>query len=202
MTSDELLAELKLRMGNRKDIDTRLKVWLNAAYFQIGVKYRFRELEKVKEMTTISGTREYDKPPTAYAVRSLRDMTNKRFLGYRHWMSLERLTPSSNKPTKWARHGGLLILDPTPNGAYVIRARITERPMALTYPGNDTVSPITPVEWDEALILKAMFIGHNALLEKAKAADANEVYKMYVAELGEVEYVEDGDLEETLGVKG
>src|SRR3972149_1286469 len=201
MTSDELFAELKLRMGNRKDIDARLKQWLNSAYFQIGVKYRFRELEKLKEMTTINTVREYDKPPTAYAVRSLRDMTNKRFLGYRHWMSLERLTPTAGKPTKWARHGGLLILDPTPNGAYVIRARITERPAAMTFPANDSVSPVTPVEWDEALILKAMFIGHNALLEKAKATDADALYKTYIAELGEVEYVEDQDIEETLSVR-
>lgn len=201
LDSSKLLSEFLYRLGNRSDVRERAKVWFDQAYRVVAKKYRFRELEVISQVfvQTEVGVRDYPFPTDAWLIRSIRDLQNHRFFQDKDWTDLERVTPSVGRPSRWARHGYTIILDPTPEAVFPLKVRIKAKPPTLVYPVTGAEQLYIPCEWTEAVIRLALSIGHGALPGGELESDqAMTLYRQYLEDAIEVEVEEERDLEQTL----
>ena len=199
MKTRALRTELKSRMGRRTDLDDDYIAWINRAYYHITTRYKFRELDKTYNMSTAVGKRKYKVKDGFQVVRSLYDKTNDRWLTKRDWQSIERVKIVNGKPSRWARYGSVLMIDPAPDAVYTVRANVKIRVDALVNDATD--APLTPESWDEAILLKAQSIGMLNILERGASVDYNTLYQQWIRENVEIEVVEEADDVETLYVR-
>ncbi|MFA5154122.1 MAG: hypothetical protein WC554_16350 [Clostridia bacterium] len=165
---DRFKEELKLRLGNRTDMDSPtdwVGRWINSAYLQLTTRNRlfglkknfsFPELETRGAASTVDGTAYVATPTDALVVRSVWNSTNDTPLKNIGWDTyLEGSgradTNAEGPPTAWVRSGSSIYLRPTPDAVYALYVYYRKRPAVLT--GTDVT--VIGAEWDEVILRMA-----------------------------------------------
>lgn len=198
-TFDAIKNEVKKRLGNRQDIDDRLNMWINDAYFELLMEpeYTFFELDTIHLFDTEADRREYDLSLVAqlWFILMVRDLTNEREIRKTSVKYLDRISLTTGQPIRYARFADTLILDPTPDDVYSIRIRFRYRP-------NELVSgemPLINREWDEVIVGLSTIKGYEALEQPEKAAAARNLLQPLLDMRKDQEVLEDEDSE--IGVR-
>lgn len=156
MTLDEMRTEVQAILGGRSDAtDDIVDDYINAAYKQLAMSFRFYELENTStSTTTVSGTASYAVPTGCRQTISIVDTTNKNKLEPRDIAWYEQQDTSTDvtgAPEYYVRYGSNYLLWPTPDGAYSLRIRYTALPDTITT-GEE---PVYSVEWHRVLVFLA-----------------------------------------------
>ena len=190
--------EVIARLGNRTDLAARSAIWINDAYFELLLNptFEFFELDSLNAFNTIAGTTSYTFPnfSAVWHLLDLTDVTNNRKLIRTHWQTLDRITPTSGQPTRYARFSVGVILDPTPDAVYQIQMRYRVRPPEL----SATSSPAIGREWDEVITLLAVTKGWEALSDHERAALTRQLVREAISRHMDVPQLEDMDSTTTL----
>lgn len=92
------------------------------------------------------------------------------------WESLAHSDPmATGNPGKYSRHGDTLIFDSAPTEPVVFRAWVYNYPPQLDVlvPTGET---ILPDQWDEVILLGALWRGFESLMEPDRATEAKQQY--------------------------
>jgi len=193
-----IYTEVISRLGNRTDITTRAKQWVNQAQFSIATSYRFFELEVSVTGSTTSSTRTYSLPSDLRVILSLRDTTNSRKLTQADWRTFDKLNQTTGKPSRYTRFGSSIELDPTPDDTYGLSLRYLKRVASMV---NGTDEPVLPDEWIEAIILRACWIGALALQMLESSKSFKDEYILYISERKPDQIESSFDMETGVGVR-
>ncbi len=211
---DAMQSEVISRLGNRSDIQARSVRWINQAFLELILlpRFSFFELDLTTSFNTVAGTRVYNitdwvglsPPATAGSTDSLwyildiSDFTNNRKLARTHWHVLDRIgyNPQiSGQPTRYARFGNAVQLDPVPDGVFAMTVRYRNRPMDLqsgsTFVGLGS-------EWEEVIETMATIKGFEALDQRAKAGELRSLLEPMMSIRQDVPTQEDMDAEITI----
>lgn len=190
---DVIKAEVKKRLGNRQDIDDRLPIWINDAYFELLMEpeFTFYELDTIHLFNTVAGQRVYDLSLVAglWFILMLRDMTNEREIKKTSIKVMDRKQYTQGQPNRYARFADTLELDPIPDDVYTIRIRFRYRPNQLV--GGSF--PQTNREWDEVIVVLSTIKGYEALEQPEKAAAARNLLSPLLDMRKDQEVLEDED---------
>lgn len=196
---NEIFSEVRERLGGRMTIDSRITRWINDAYFEIlmNPRYKFFELDKMASFNTSSGVRDYELSSIAgdvWFILSLRDETTEREVLKKDVKTFDRTVHTLGQPTRYARFGDKLILDPTPNGVYSMMMRYRQRV------GEIGVGQMTVLnrEWDEAFTILAVAKGYQGLEQPAKAQEQLQLFHVKLSSMEAVLSLEDDDKEPTI----
>lgn len=193
-----LRAELKLQVIRNDVDDTRWNKWINQAHRKLVSMVTLQEFSGSLGINTVASQPFYLLPQavgyikkisltdTVYYSRGGIDFQRIDLDYYR------RLPVRTGQPEMYFRHGDMLVVWPTPNTVDAVTIDFRVRPVDLTL---DTHSPIVPLEWHEALGLKARHIAFRALQIFDKAAIAQNDFVTAVREIEQMEGGEDSDLE-------
>lgn len=161
----ELQDEL-LEMLGRPDLSTsdlfrtRAKFHINRAYLDVTSRFDLPDLVTSENLTTADGTSDYALAADALFLISLVDTTNNVRLIKKGVSSVDEMTTTvKDKPKYYARFGLKVIMEPTPDGIYVVKNRYVKQPTELSADGD---IPVTSREWDNAILYRAaqfFFIG-------------------------------------------
>lgn len=195
---DVMKTELKSRLGNRQDLDTRMDRWINYAFFEIvsNPRFNFWELDSDYQFTTVAATAEYDIQSGAgdlHFILDVRDTTNERKLLRTHWSYLDKVVATSGAPTRYYRFGPNIILEPTPDDAYDITVRYRKRPNDLST--NNSSFEGLGTEWEEKIITLAAIKAFEALKLPQEAAGQRQLYEAMLSTMNDVLGLEDYDSE-------
>lgn len=148
--------------------------WLNAAYHDItergkfwnlNKRFYFPELEDDTTRLTTDGTAYIEYPSTCYYPQELYDETNNRYLTWKPWSWYVKKTDRSDtskegEPSHWTRRAAsgsqYIYLHPTPDtDDETIRVYFRRRVVDI----SDTDTTLIGAEWDEPILMLAMFKG-------------------------------------------
>lgn len=195
----ELATEITARLGNRTDISSRVLMWLNDGYVELllSPRFNFWELDTSGTFVTVSSTRTYSLTSftTLWFLLTVRDTTNIRRLRQAHVREFDEIQHVSGQPTRYARYGTTLELDPTPDGAYTIQLRYRKRPDELTLGGSHLLGR----EWDEVLVALAVLKGREALEQTEQASAQRQLVEHLLATREDALALEDQDSDTTIG---
>lgn len=196
---DAIKSEVVARLGNRTNIDSRVNLWINDAYFELLMHPRanFYEIEKAATANTAASIRSYDLPADLWHILDIRDSTNNRKIRRKHWESFDRRAHTSGMPQLYARFGQTIELDPTPDATYTLIIRYKFRPADMAT-GD---SPLISREWDEVLTVLAVTKGFEALEEQEKAALQRQLFEQLFALREDVPMLESMDAESQIQVR-
>ncbi len=170
-------SDVKFMLGNRTDLDDRIRRWYRDGYLEIGRSYPFEELEDTVEDTMVATIAEYDYPDEARAIKTITmlfDQQQERRLWRRHIRIIERYpTQAPGRPIIYAPFGNQIIVRPVPDQSFDFRWRIWKKPI-IDSTIKDTVLNV-PDDWLEVLDYAAALRGHVALLERDKAAEVHAI---------------------------
>lgn len=181
---DTMCAEVKLRMGNRGDLQPYnattnpagnlagtdyYQLWVNQAYrhicsatnlFGIARKVIIPELETMTTVATVANTATIGLPTGFTIVRHIFDTTNNtrvRWISEAHYLNYadRAMTSAYSKPNEWCRIGTYIYLHPTPADVYNLEVYYKKLPSDLT---GEVVTEIN-ASWDEAIITLATYKG-------------------------------------------
>lgn len=160
MTFAEMYGEVNTNLGSNALLtassSTKSKEFVNRAYDELVLQYRFHETEATDtSKTTTASVASVTVPTGARRIWSIRDTTNKRLLSKRdiEWYeSMDQSTDVASYPEFWIRYGSSILLWPTPDGAYSLQIRYTKLQTDLSADGD---TPTIPVEWHGVLVLLA-----------------------------------------------
>jgi hypothetical protein len=205
---DTMCAEVKLRMGNRSDLEPYnattnpsgnkagvdwYGLWVNQAYkhicsstnlFGIARKVIIPELETMVTVATVASTATIAIPTAYTIVRYMFDSSNNTRL---RWIPESKyvnytdrsLTSAYAKPNEWCRMGQYIYLHPTPDAAYNIQVFYKTLPTDLS---GDGVTEIGS-EWDEPITTLATYKG---MMKMRELDQANSIKTELVSMLGDV----------------
>lgn|SRR5574342_157791 len=198
-TFDTIRAEVKKRLGNRLDIDDRLPIWINDAYFELLMEpeYTFYELDTIHLFDTVANQRVYDLSLVAglWFILMVRDMTNEREIRKTSIKVMDRLSQTTGQPNRYARFADTLELDPTPDDVYTIRIRFRYRPNELVAGSEMLINR----EWNEVITVLATIKGYEALEQPDKAGAARQLLGPLLDQRKDQEVLEDEDSD--IGIK-
>jgi hypothetical protein len=198
LTYSEAFDEVKVALGNRTDVDDRISFAVNAAYRNIATSFRHYELEAIVQGNLVIGSRRYLLPSDLRVILDLRDETNGIKLEKFDYRAFDQMkTFPSGNPTRYARFGSYFEIDATPTAANLITLRYAKRIESVS--GSQKF--LTPSEWDEAVVLGAIYRVLNRIGEYDKAEKAKADYLEFVNSLTEPHAIDDEDLDQPLGVR-
>jgi hypothetical protein len=161
-------------LGNRTDLATLIKEWINSCYIDLVTTGKFPELDRFAPIpvpalevydtfTTLVGRDYYAYPTDALYIIALRDTTNNMPLKKRDMLWLERNKSTTNaKPLIYATYGNTIWVDPPPDGIYTIR-RLYRKKVDASPLVNDNDVPIVAAHWHEALEIGATYRGKRSI---------------------------------------
>lgn len=170
---DEIMDQAELSYD---DVD----LLLNRSFWEIMLKFKFREKEVLATFPVIIGERSYEIPSPFEALQSL----SINDLDENFHLPLGRITAevyekrydqdvdARGKPTHYVREGCGFKLWPTPDKAYILTMR---RWITLTDISESNVHPNVPRDWHEPILFGGIYRG---FLDRKDFAAAN-TYKAY-----------------------
>lgn len=172
-TIADQVTNVRLKLGNRSDIDARVAGWLVDAYRDLGSNYPFEELEDTINDLLVPNIGEY---PYADQVRAVKTLSiqlpngDTRELKKRHIINIRRYSIlSGDDPSIWAPFKRVAHVRPKPRNSYSLIWDVWLKPQ-ISDPVTDT--PILlPDDWLEILNFCAAFRGHIDLIERDKAGE-------------------------------
>lgn len=185
MIIDERVERVKMMLGNRHDLELRIIGWLRDAYIELGMAYKFSELEDTYNMPTVIGTDTYDYPVTdpafgsrltSYETRAIKNLTIKDSTGFPRPLypkairTIDRYqTITRAAPSVYSSYGRQIVIRSVPNAIYTLVWRIWVKPLIEDNVGATIV--LLPDDWLEILDYSAALRGHTELLERDKAQE-------------------------------
>ena len=148
--------------------DTRVLRYINQSYLEICSQYGFDQLDTDTTVTTVSGTAEYELSVSdVMEINNVVDDTNNLTLYPMSEDQYHRFTQGnaqSGVPIYWYIDGvgsnnrWNMKFWPTPNGAYTINVYYKKKPTELVLTPAAT-SAVTPEQWDDSIIYRAVSRG-------------------------------------------
>jgi hypothetical protein len=212
---DDFKERLKLRAGNRSDLETAgdsslnyYGIWTNLAYRQLctqdnilGIRRKiiFPQLMTSATDTTVDGTAYVDVPSDCLYVSEVFDTSNGRKLDWIPWKKYigytDRTTAASEgDPTEWHHRGSYIYLHPTP-GTTGDTITIYYNILVTDLSGSATTD--IGAEWDEPIIELASYKMFTWLHEHDKAKVCRESFLEMASGLADIYYNERKDTAET-----
>lgn len=161
-------------LGNRSDLLTQIKLWLNSCYMDLVTTGRFPELshfepipcpqlDGVTTLLTVIDKPDYNYPADALTILALRDTTNKYAIRQRDilWYNRYRALVHG-KPRIYALYGAKIYLDPMPDAVYTLQEWYRKKTTLVTLTVDEDV-PIIGEEWHEAIEMGATYRGFRSL---------------------------------------
>ncbi len=182
-TLSSISTELLAQLGNRTDVPApRLNSWINKAYRSVAGMLTLKELEGSLGLSLVASQPLYLIPIQVAWIKRLgvQDSTN-----YLTWQGRE-LDPidltiyrnlqtsvggggsPNGPPRSYFRMNRTVVIWPTPDNAYTAPLDFRVRPNDLV---NPTDSPMLPVEFHNAILVRARAIAWGALPGNKKYAD-------------------------------
>lgn len=192
-------AEVLERLGGRTNIDSRVEIWINDAYFDLLMRpqFRFHQLDKELFLETDPLVARYDlddKAPTIWFILGMRNEEDQREIRARDWKTFDRVATSYGSPIRYMRFNSIITFDPVPDKTYTIKIRYRNRPAEIS-----TGEPlILEREWEEVLTALSVVKGYLALEEPTKAASALQLYNSLLQAREEVLIREEEDIEASI----
>jgi len=165
---------VKRNLGNRTDIDSLILQWINNTYLDLVTAAKIPEfnrfepipcpaLDVTTSFTTTEDVASYPCLTNVLFEISVRNVTSSRPLYRRdiRWYDRNH-SSSSGDPLYYVVYGGLLYLEPTPDGAYEILLRVRKKVDVPALVSNDDVPVIDPL-WHEAIVFGASHRGAASL---------------------------------------
>ncbi len=180
--------EVRLRLGNRTDIDSFIDTWIRDAYRDIcnlpsiDPRITHPALEAQDPLNVTQGVRTYDLStlfPSLWTIVSVRIVTP----GKEMWMEkgsikrFDRTNYPTSRPSRWIRYGSNLELDTVPDDNYTLMIRYLKRPSGLAFDGD--VTEIDDI-WDEVIVLGATWRGFDALLDHERAGMLRRIWEAII----------------------
>jgi hypothetical protein len=193
-----LRAELKLQVVRDDVDDPRYNLFINKAYRKLVSMLTIQEFSGSLSIATVAAQPFYLLPQ---AVGYIKKLSLADAVYYpRGGIDLQRIDADyyrrlpvrTGQPEMYFRQGGMLVIWPTPDTVDTMALDFRIRPVALT---ADNHSPILPLEWHDALALKARHIAFRSLQMFEKAAIAQNDFVTEIREIEQVEAGEDIDLQ-------
>jgi hypothetical protein len=160
MQLSTMRASLRKRIGNPSTADVPdadLTEIINQSYKEVALKFRFHKTRRICRFSTVAGTANYELPADIGWIKRVRDNTNKVKIDPRDDAFIAARTDPSvtSKPTGYKRYRGFVLLDPTPDGIYEIEIFYQVGDLTVLSANGD--SPVTPLAWDEGIILLSRY---------------------------------------------
>lgn len=172
-TINDRVATVRLNLGNRTDLDTRIKRWLADAYLDLGSNYPFEELEDTISDMLVPTIAEY---PYAAQVRAVKNLSitlsngDTRTLFKRHITNVRRYSSTApGDPSIWAPFKRVAHLRPVPRLSHTLTWDVWVKPEIAAVVEDTQI--LLPDDWLEVLDLAATLRGHISLLERDKAGE-------------------------------
>ena len=170
MTFAEMKNEVSLNLGGISD-STRLGLWVNWGYLNLGSYKTFEELTVVATMDMVDEKVNYTDPTDLLGILTIR-IWDETTTPYSRYVTLQKskrkFVPQSEdaQPTHYKREDGEVIVWPQPDQAYGGEIEYVKVPAVLTGVGTSIFNNT----WDQAIVLLAT---HNGLvaLDKQEQAD-------------------------------
>lgn len=174
MNFGTLCTHVTRNLGNRTDIETLVKEWINSAYLDLITIGRFPEAGKYAPLpipeldgtdtiqTGVGGT-DYVVPTNCLFPISVRDTTNDRPLAYKGIRWYDRYRNLVNgKPERYAMYANRIYIDPPSDDVYVIQIRSRKK---ITVPALAAAVdvPVVGEIWHEGIELCGTYRGARSL---------------------------------------
>lgn len=151
-----MTTRLRRMVGSPDEVDAPnadLVEFLNEAYRDIAASYRFHSIRKLCQFSTIIGTARYGLPAGCEAVLRVRDDTNGCKItkaGDRRAATIEASTSAiTGKPLYYVRQRDWLLLDPVPDGVYVMEVFYKAGIVSMV---ADQDVPVLPDAWHTGIV--------------------------------------------------
>jgi len=202
MNVNQILDEMKWRLGNRDDLQPRLLVWLNDAYYELLLSplFTFNQLDRSTSWIATKDVRIYQLStliPGHWFIMSIRNEDFSQKLRKFDPTELDKVARTSGLPARYARFADQIELDPTPERDYSMTFRWRLRPAELVNGGEHLLTR----EWDEPLIALSVQKGWEGLEQWEKAKAQKQLTDSQLARRQDVEDMEAIDHEITIGVE-
>jgi hypothetical protein len=196
-----LRAELKLQVIRGDVDDPRYNLFINKAYRKLVSMLTLQEYNGSLAIATVAAQPLYLLPQAVGYIKKL-SLADAAYYP-RGGIDLQRidldyyrgLPVRTGQPEMYFRQANMLVIWPTPTTVDTMSLDFRIRPVALTL---DNHSPILPLEWHDALGLKARHIAFRSLQMFEKAAIAQNDFVTEIREIEQVEAGEDTDLQPTI----
>lgn len=214
---DSFKEQLKLRSGNRSDLeaagDSSLNyfgIWINSAYRQLctqdnilGLKKKlyFPQLMTSTTKSTTDGTAYVTVPTDVLYITEVYDTTNNRKLKQISWKKYIEYTDRSDttaegEADEWTRYGGYIYLHPTPDTS---SETLTVYYKKLVADLSGTSTTDIGAEWDDVIIELAAYKMFVWLHEYDKSKFCREAFLEMAGGLANIYNLEELDSDITLG---
>ena len=214
---DELKEILKLRCGNRADLesagDSSLNyygIWVNSAYrqlctqdFVLGLRKKlyFPQLMTSTTKTTTDGTAYVTTPSDVLYIIDVYDTTNNVNLENISWEKYLEYTDRTSStaegdPDEWSRYGSYIYLHPTP-GTTGDTLTVYYKKLVANLTG--TVTTAIGAEWDDVILELAAYKAFLFLHEYEKSKVCKEAFLEMAVGLASVYDNEGVDTDLTIG---
>ena len=198
LTYTDMYNEVLVEVVQRDDIDTVISNALYQAYQDVATTFHHFETEKIVTASMQVGVYRYVLPADLRVILSVRDDTQGRKLTKEDWRIFEEMSSrSTGDPSRYARFGRYLELDTLPDSANVFILRYAQ--IAARMSGSMTT--ILANEWDEAIILGAIYRTLQRIKQYDQAEIAKNRYLEFVQSRTQPKDLEDEDVDESLGVR-
>ena len=173
LTSADMIDIVRDYLGGETDetiSDTRILRFINQSYLELCSQYQFDQLRTSTTVTTSSGTATYElSVDTLLKIDDVVDTTNNVKLYPMNESQYNKFTQgdtsTTGTPIYWFINGvgsnnrWNLTLWPTPGGTYSLTVDYTRKPTELVSSSSANTSPITPEQWDDSIIYRAVARG-------------------------------------------
>lgn len=166
--------KVKFNLGNRSNIDDRIRNWLVDAYREIAMGYPLETLELSVVSSTVQDIDAYDYPDDARAIKALTITNNNSPVPLipKNIQVIRRYqVTTTGVPAIWCGWQNQMLLRAVPNGAYPLYIDYWQKPV-VDETDSDTIDATSiqlPDDWFEILVQAATQKGHSDLQEKDKA---------------------------------
>jgi len=174
--------EVVYQIGQRTDLATIAKTWVNRSYQWLQDVVEFPESQATATIATIISTASYSLPADFFASRSVRNNTLNRKLNQISLENYARLSTASHAtPTRYAtRARTTLLVWPIPVAIEQLQLEYRKRLPSLTADGD---LPLTPEAFEEVIILGAVAYGFDYNNEHERALMTRRNRRAILSEL-------------------
>jgi hypothetical protein len=197
MTLAEMRTDVREALKNRTDVtDARLTHWLKWGYKHVSHPniYRHRELQGSQNITLATSTYSYAVNDDLFGLYTVRNST----IGFKMWPRdyrwMQELTRHSGRPAFYCLWNRNMVVFPTPDSTHngnILDVAYWQRPPALV-DSTAAASALAP-EWDECIVLAAVWRAWRALDQPDRALEARENFAGMVNEIGSTMQVDGED---------
>jgi hypothetical protein len=181
-TLGNMAAEVTYALGNRTDLTTIARTWVNRSYQRLQDTIEFPESHVAATISLAIATSSYALPTDFFSIIDARHMVTERRLAQVSIPRYDRLSlTQTGAPTTYAlRARSTILLWPVPDASDQIQLNYRRTLASLIADGDVHV---LPVAWEEAIIFGATAYGFEYLNETVRAQAARSSMRAAISQL-------------------